>query len=243
MSAPGTALLDAGRLADCLRSHGLSRGAPLAITPLAGGQSNPTFVVDDGSRRFVLRKKPPGALLPSAHAIDREYRVMQALQGSEVPVPRTLCYCSDEAIVGTPFYLMEFLEGRVLLDQALPGMSANERGAVYRDMNRVIAALHAVDWGAAGLADFGRPGHYIARQVARWTRQTTESTLPVPAALRRLMDWLPANLPPEGATTLVHGDYRLDNLILHPTEPRIVGVLDWELSTLGIRWPISPITA
>ena len=221
-------------IAAYLRANMLSTSADVRVTTLAGGQSNPTFIVDDSTRRFVLRKKPAGQLVASAHAIDREYRVMQALQRSEVPVPRMLGYCEDEALLGTPFYLMEFVDGRVIVDQTLPGMEPCERSAVYADLNRVIAALHAVDCRAVGLGDFGKTGNYVSRQIARWSRQTAASTVPVAASMRTLMDWLPRHLPEEGGdTTLIHGDYRLDNVILHPTEPRILAVLDWELSTLG----------
>lgn len=220
-------------LADYLCSKGLSDSGKLTIAPLTGGQSNPTWLLDDGARRFVLRKKPPGPLLASAHAIDREYRVMRALQDSAVPVPKMLTYCEDDAVVGTPFFLMEFLEGRVFVDQSLPGLSTPERSAIYLDMNRVIAALHGVDFAALGLESFGKPGNYFARQIGRWSRQCVESTLPVPAAMQRLMDWLPRHIPDDDETTLVHGDYRMDNLVFHPTEPRVIGVLDWELSTLG----------
>lgn len=228
-------LADGGleRLARYLQAQGLGHGEALTLTPLAGGQSNPTFKVTAGPRHHVLRTKPPGALLASAHAIDREFRVMGALQGSEVPVPRMLAYCEDETLIGTPFYLMEFLDGRVWMDPSLPGMAPAERRAVYREMNRVIAALHRVDHGAVGLENYGRPGNYFARQIERWTRQCRASTLPLSAALQRLMDWLPAHVPSGDASTLVHGDLRLDNLIFHPAEPRVIGVLDWELSTLG----------
>ena len=220
-------------LARHLRSCSLSRSADVAVSALSGGQSNPTYLVDDGTQRFVLRKKPPGALLASAHAIDREYRVMSALEGSDVPVPRMLGYCDDTSIVGTPFYLMEFLVGRVLMDPSLPGMQPDERGAVYREMNRVVAALHRIDFRTKGLGDYGKPGRYVARQIDRWSRQCRESVLAVPPALGQLMAWLPQNVPADEETTLVHGDYRLDNLVFHPTEPRVIGVLDWELSTLG----------
>lgn len=228
-------LADGGleRLARYLQAQGLGHGEALTLTPLAGGQSNPTFKVTAGPRHHVLRTKPPGALLASAHAIDREFRVMGALQGSEVPVPRMLAYCEDETLIGTPFYLMEFLDGRVWMDPSLPGMAPAERRAVYREMNRVIAALHRVDHGAVGLENYGRPGNYFARQIERWTRQCRASTLPLSAALQRLMDWLPAHVPSGDASTLVHGDLRLDNLIFHPAEARVIGVLDWELSTLG----------
>lgn len=233
VSSPLTAQLPLEALQDYLRTQGLIDSSPLSVTVLAGGQSNPTFKVLCGSRSMVLRKKPAGVLLPSAHAVDREYRVMKALQNTDVPVPRMLAYCDDAALLGTPFYLMDFLEGRVFMEQSLPGMEPGERQAIYREMNRVIAALHAVDYRAAGLQDFGREGHYVARQITRWSRQCRESTVPMNAAMQRLMDWLPEHLPASEQTTLVHGDYRLDNLVFHPSEPRVIGVLDWELSTLG----------
>lgn len=217
-----------------LRGKGLADADALSVSVLAGGQSNPTFRIDAGkNRQYVLRKKPPGTLVASAHAIDREFRVMKALAGSGVPVPRMLDYCEDDSLIGTPFYVMEFLQGRVFMDQGLPGMDQAERLAIYREMNRVIATLHAVDYKAAGLHDYGREGNYVARQIARWTRQCKESTLPVNDSMHKLMDWLPGHLPEGDETTLVHGDYRLDNLIFHPTEARVIGVLDWELSTLG----------
>lgn len=216
-----------------LRERGLAASGDIAIKPLTGGQSNPTWRVDAGSQRMVLRKKPPGVLLKSAHAIDREYRVMKALRETDVPVPRMLDYCEDESIVGTPFFLMEFLEGRTYTDQSLPGLPAAERTAMYREMNRVIATLHGVDYEALGLGDFGRKGQYFARQIDRWTRQCSGSDIPVPAAMQRLMEWLPQHIPAGDETTLVHGDYRMDNLIFHATEPRVIGLIDWELSTLG----------
>lgn len=243
--------MNADALAAYLRAQGLGTARELRIQPLAGGQSNPTFIVDDGSRRTVLRTKPGGALLASAHAIDREYRVMRALQGSAVPVPAMLAYCDDASVIGTPFYLMDYVPGRVFVDQSLPGMAPAERAAIYDELNRVIAALHAFDWRAAGLESFGRPGHYVARQIERWSRQTAATSVPVPPALRRLMDWLPRHAPTDDdEITLVHGDFRLDNVIVHPDAPRIVAVLDWELSTLGhpvadfayhaMSWRIAP---
>lgn len=216
-----------------LKAQGLTGSEPIQLQGLSGGQSNPTYRISTGAGNWVLRKKPSGSLVPGAHAIDREYRVLKALQGSDVPVPRVLTYCEDESVVGTPFYLMEFLEGRVLVDQSLPGMTPEQRAAIYAEMNRVIIALHAVDWRAAGLEGYGKTGNYLERQIARWSRQTRESTVPVPDAMHKLMDWLPGNVPPGDETTLVHGDFRLDNLVFHPTEARIIGVLDWELSTLG----------
>jgi aminoglycoside phosphotransferase (APT) family kinase protein len=216
-----------------LLAQGLSRGEPVSVTALTGGQSNPTYVVDTPERRMVLRKKPPGTLLASAHAIDREYRVMSALRGTGVPVPEMLVYCEDAGILGTPFYLMAFVEGRVLLDQSLPDMSPGERMQTYREMGRVLAALHQVDWRGIGLEGFGKSGNYFQRQVTRWTRQCEASMLPLPTALRRLMEWLPKHIPERDQTTLLHGDYRLDNLVFHPSAPQVVAVLDWELSTLG----------
>jgi aminoglycoside phosphotransferase (APT) family kinase protein len=230
---PGTTALDITRLHRYLQEAGLANGSEPMIAPLSGGQSNPTFRLYVGTEHYVLRKKPAGATLAGAHAIDREYRVMAALRGSGVPVPRMHVYCDDASVLGTPFYIMQWLEGRVLVDQSLPGMPADERAATYAEMNRVMAALHAVDPAAVGLADYGRPGNYFARQIARWSRQSTASTLPMGDAMRRLMAWLPEHIPPGDETTLVHGDYRLDNLIFHPTEPTVIGVLDWELSTLG----------
>jgi len=228
-----TAPFDAAILADWMHAKGFLDRTSLAVKPLTGGQSNPTFLLTSGAQQFVLRKKPPGVLLPSAHAVDREYRVMQALQGSAVPVPKLYAYSDDLNIVGTPFYLMEFLNGRVIVDQSLPGLSPAERTAIYQDMNRVISALHKVDINAVGLETFGRAGNYFGRQIARWSRQYQEARSEDISALEALIEWLPANIPEGDQTTIVHGDYRLDNLVLHPTEPRAIGLLDWELATLG----------
>ena len=209
-------------------------GAPalLAIESIPGGQSNPTFFLTYGERRLVLRKQPPNAL-PSAHAIDREYRVMAALAGSAVPVPEMVLYCDDRAVIGTPFYLMERIEGRVFNDPSLPGVSPADRRAMYLAMADTLAALHAVDWAACGLADFGRPGNFFERQVGRWTRQWQLAAGAPSADIDFLLDWLPRNIPASDVTTIAHGDFRIGNLIYHPSEPRVVGVLDWELSTLG----------
>ena len=216
-----------------LKDQGLTTGEPVQIGVLAGGQSNPTYRVQAGGRDLVLRKQPLGQLVAGAHAIDREYRVMQALAGSQVPVPAMRAYCDDASLLGTPFYLMDFVPGRMLMDPALPGMAPTEREAHYREMARVIAALHAVDVEAVGLTTYGKPGNYVARQITRWSRQTRELTVPISPAMEQLMDWLPHHVPQAEETTLVHGDYRLDNLLWHPTEPRVLAVLDWELSTLG----------
>ena len=227
------AAFDAAILADWMHVKGFLDRASLSVKPLTGGQSNPTFLLTSGAQQFVLRKKPPGVLLPSAHAVDREYRVMQALQDSEVPVPKLYAYSDDLNIVGTPFYLMEFLNGRVIVDQSLPGLSPAERTAIYQDMNRVMSALHQVDINAVGLETFGRAGNYFGRQIARWSRQYQEARSEDIPALEALIEGLPANIPEGDQTTIVHGDYRLDNLVLHPTEPRAIGLLDWELATLG----------
>lgn len=224
---------DTGRLADYLRAQGHDVDGGLTASEITGGQSNPTYRLDVGSHRYVLRRKPDGVLLPSAHAIEREYRVMRALAGTGVPVPRVHLLCEDTTVVGTPFYLMDFVEGRVFWDASLPGLEPRERAALYDELNRVIAALHQVDVAAVGLSDFGRPGRYLERQIERWTRQYRASETERIDAMERLIEWLPAHVPAADETSLVHGDYRIDNVIFHPTEPRILGVLDWELSTLG----------
>ncbi|MGN6453280.1 MAG: phosphotransferase family protein [Steroidobacteraceae bacterium] len=204
------------------------------IEQFRGGQSNPTFLLTgaDGTR-YVLRKKPAGALLPSAHAVDREFRVIHALHGSDVPVARPLCLCTDEAVIGTMFYLMEYASGRNFWDATLPGMTAAERAALYEEMNRVMAALHALDYAALGLSDFGKPGNYFARQIARWGGQYRASETERIEAMEKLLAWLPANIPAHDETVLVHGDYRLDNLIFDPHASSMRAVVDWELSTLG----------
>jgi aminoglycoside phosphotransferase (APT) family kinase protein len=206
---------------------------PLTVRQFGGGQSNPTYLLEAGGRRFVLRKKPAGVLLPSAHAIEREYRVMAALQGSDVPVPPALCLCEDATVIGTSFFVMGHVAGRILWDPALPGFSREDRVALYDDMNRVVAALHRVDPAAVGLAGYGKPGDYLARQIVRWTHQYRASETRPIEAMDRLMDWLPRHVPAAAGSGLVHGDLRLDNMIVHPTEPRVLALLDWELSTLG----------
>ncbi|HJV95471.1 MAG TPA: phosphotransferase family protein, partial [Albitalea sp.] len=212
---------------------------PLTVEQFKGGQSNPTYKLITPSASYVMRSKPgPAAkLLPSAHAIDREFSVMRALHGTDVPVPRMHLLCEDEAIIGRAFYVMEFVQGRVLWDQALPGFDKPGRAALYDEMNRVIAALHRVDVNAVGLAGYGKPGNYFERQIGRWSKQYVASITEPIEAMDRLMEWLPAHMPAsardEREVSIVHGDFRLDNLVFHPSEPRVLAVLDWELSTIG----------
>ena len=206
---------------------------PIQVEQFRGGQSNPTFRLAAGGRHYVLRRKPAGKLLPSAHAVDREYRVMTALAATDVPVPKTYCLCEDEAVIGSAFFVMDFVDGRVFWDGLLTGRTNAERAGVYDEMNRVIAALHKVDYAAIGLGDYGKPGNYFARQIGRWSKQYQASETEKIEAMDRLIEWLPANIPPEEETTIVHGDFRIDNMIFHPTETRVLAVLDWELSTLG----------
>jgi aminoglycoside phosphotransferase (APT) family kinase protein len=221
------------RLESWMRDHIDGFRGPLAAERFEGGQSNPTYRLVSAAGSFVLRRKPQGQLLPSAHQVDREYRVMRALAATAVPVPRVYALCEDDAVIGSAFYVMEFLAGRIFWDPRLPGLAASERQAMFQSMNAVIAALHSVDYDAVGLVEFGRPGNYMARQIARWSRQYQASETDKQPAMDRLIEWLPRHLPPEGEARIVHGDYRIDNLIFHPTEPRVIGVLDWELSTIG----------
>jgi len=225
--------IDIARLADFIREHVEPFSGALVARRIEGGQSNPTYVVDAGPRRYVLRRKPSGQLLPSAHAVDREFHVMQALGPTAVPVPRARALCEDPRVLGSSFYLMDFVEGRIFGDQTLPGISPAERRALYLELNRVLATLHAVDWRARGLQDFGREGNYVARQIERWTRQYRAAETQRLPAMENLIAWLSERVPEQQTTSIVHGDYRLDNVIFHPTEPRIVAVLDWELATLG----------
>lgn len=206
---------------------------PMRLEPISGGQSNPTFFVSFDNRSMVLRKKPDGVVLPSAHAVDREYRVMQALAASGVPVPEMLLYHEATDVVGTPFFVMQRLQGRVFPAYALPELAPAQRRAVYLEMAQTMARLHRVDWAAIGLSDYGRPGGYFNRQIARWTRQWQMSKTAENADVERLIAWLPAHIADEGETRISHGDFRLGNLMFDPVEAKVVGVLDWELSTLG----------
>ena len=236
-------------LSQYLKNLGLARG-PIELSQLTGGQSNPTYKISVGNVHYVLRKKPGGVLLPSAHAVDREYRVMKALASTDVPVPQMLAYCEDESIIGTAFFIMEYLDGRVFADQSLPGLTASERQQIYEQMNHTISAIHGLDYVSLGLETFGKPGNYFARQITRWSRQVREANIAIPNSLIKLMDWLPEHIPSEDEASLIHGDFRMDNLIFHKTDLSIIGVLDWELSTIGnpladfayqcMAWRIAP---
>lgn len=224
---------DEARLVAYLHGHLPDCRGEIAVRQFQGGQSNPTFLIESSDRRWVLRKKPPGKLLPSAHMIEREYRVIRALAGTGVPVPAARLLCEDAGVIGTPFFVMDYVAGRVFTDPTLPDLAPAERGGVYGAMAETLARLHGVDWQAAGLADYGRPENYVARQIARWSKQYEASKTEDIPAMDRLIEWLPGHIPANEETTLAHGDYRLGNLIFDPAEPRVVAVLDWELSTLG----------
>lgn len=224
---------DLERLRRYLASQMAGWDGALECAQFRGGQSNPTYLLSTQGAQYVLRRRPAGVLLPQAHAIDREFRVTEALQASAVPVAQPLLYCDDVDVIGSAFYLVEYVAGRVFWDPALPGLSAVERGAVYDEANRVIAALHCLDPAALGLADFGRPGNYFERQIARWSQQYRASQTSPIAAMEQLMEWLPRHVPGDAECRVVHGDFRLDNMIFDPVEPRVLAVLDWELSTLG----------
>ncbi len=232
-------LFDVTALAAWLSVHLDGFAGPLTVEMFKGGQSNPTYKLLTPACSYVMRAKPgPVAkLLPSAHAVEREFAVMRGLYGTGVPVAEMYCLCEDESVIGRAFYVMEFVQGRVLWDQSLPGMSNAERGAIYDEMNRVIAALHKVDFQRRGLSGFGKPGNYFERQIGRWSKQYVASITQPISEMDQLMAWLPAHIPAsardESKTRIVHGDYRLDNLMFHATEPRVLAVLDWELSTLG----------
>jgi aminoglycoside phosphotransferase (APT) family kinase protein len=225
--------LPLGQLGRWMRDHVAGFRGPLAAERFEGGQSNPTYKLVASTGTYVLRRKPFGHLLPSAHAVDREYRVMRALTETVVPVPRMYALCEDDAIIGSAFYVMEFLDGRVFWDQRLPGIAPADRRTMFNSMNAVIAALHSVDHIAVGLEGFGRPGNYMARQIGRWSKQYQASEIEPQPAMDALIEWLPRHLPREAAPRVVHGDYRMDNLVFHKTEPKVIGVLDWELSTIG----------
>lgn len=224
---------DERRLEAYLSAHVEDFKGPITVAEFKGGQSNPTYRIAAASGNYVLRRKPPGKLLKSAHAVDREFRVISALYAAGFPVPRPYVLCEDDEIIGTAFYVMDCVEGRIFWELDLPGVGREERSAIYDNVNDTIAALHQTDFSAVGLDDFGVPGNYFERQISRWTRQYRASETARIVAMDKLIDWLPGNIPADDSTSIVHGDYRLDNMIIHPTEPRVIAVLDWELSTIG----------
>ncbi len=224
---------DVAALEAYMNTHVPGFAGPIAVEEFKGGQSNPTYKLITPGHAYVLRRKPPGKLLKSAHAVDREYRVVSALQGTGVPVARTHALSEDESIIGTAFYIMDFVSGRIFWEAALPDMAAADRARIYDAMNDTIARLHQVDYESVGLGDYGRAGGYISRQVTRWSRQYEASKTEDIPAMDKLIAWLPDNIPTDEETTIVHGDYRIDNLIFHESEPRVLAILDWELSTLG----------
>jgi len=229
----GALAIDTARLEAFLAARLPDFAGPLSVRQFKGGQSNPTYLLETPARRYVLRRKPSGKLLPSAHAVDREFRVTSALYARGFPVAAPVLYCDDAGIAGTPFYLMDHVEGRVIWEPHMPDAQPAERAAVYDAMNATLARLHSFDPAALGLGDFGRGDNYVARQVERWSKQYRASETDAIAEMERLIGWLPSHLPPGAPVRIVHGDYRLDNIILAPSEPTVRAVLDWELSTLG----------
>lgn len=224
---------DEARLEAYMASHVESFRGPLKVCQFKGGQSNPTYLLEAGSGNYVLRRKPPGQLLKSAHAVDREYRIISALYGADFPVPRPCVLCEDDEVIGTMFFIMEYVDGRIFWNLDLPGASPAEREALYDNVNATIARLHSFDYESLGLSDYGKPGNYFARQISRWSGQYRASETATIDTMDRLIDWLPQNIPDDESAAIVHGDFRLDNMIVHPTEPRVIAVLDWELSTIG----------
>ena len=242
MTKPGEAVLvpvlsnhrfDEAALARYLSKELPGFRGPMTVRQFQGGQSNPTFHLATPGHEYVLRKKPSGNLLASAHAVDREFAVQRALAESGVPVPKVHLLCTDESVIGQMFYVMDHLDGRIFTDRLMPGSSPAERAAIYDDMNRVLAALHGLDFRALGLSDFGRPEGYVARQIARWSKQYAAAKINDLPAMDRLIEWLRRHAPAEDESAISHGDFRLGNLMIHPTEPRVIAVLDWELATIG----------
>ncbi|WP_025898126.1 phosphotransferase family protein [Sneathiella glossodoripedis] len=233
MEVQETHKLDETALKNYLEKNIEGFSGPLEVRQFKGGQSNPSYFLITPHKKYVLRKKPPGKLLPSAHAVDREYKVLSGLSGSGVPVPKTWCLCEDETVIGTMFYVMDFVDGDIEWDPALPHFTNDQRAAAFDSMNASIARLHQVDYKAAGLEDFGKPTDYLARQINRWTKQYKASETETIPEMNKLMEWLPKNIPAGDETSIVHGDYRLDNTIIDRDTKKVIAILDWELSTLG----------
>lgn len=231
--AAGALQIDAARLEDYLKTNVPGFTGPLRAKQFKGGQSNPTYLLETPARKYVLRRKPPGKLLPSAHAVDREFRAISALSAQGFPVARPVIYVADESVAGTAFYVMSFVPGRVFWNPEMPGSHPSERTAVYDAMNETLSRLHSFDPDKIGLGDFGRGENYVARQVDRWSKQYRSSETQTIDEMERLIEWLPRHIPPAGSVRMVHGDYRLDNMILDASAPKVLAVLDWELSTLG----------
>jgi aminoglycoside phosphotransferase (APT) family kinase protein len=231
---------DPARLEAYLAREAPNFAGPLQVSQFKGGQSNPTYLLETPMRKYVLRRKPPGKLLPSAHAVDREFRVIRALHAKRFPVAEPVLYCADESVTGTSFYVMGFVQGRVFWNPEMPGSNPRERAAIYDVMVATLARLHCYDPASLGLSDFGRGQNYVARQVDRWSKQYRASQTQQIDEMERLIEWLPAHIPPSGPVRLVHGDYRLDNMIFEPDSPRVMAVLDWELSTLGDALQLPP---
>ncbi len=224
---------DEAGLAGFMAKHVEGFEAPIAVKKFKGGQSNPTYLLTTPNKKYVLRRKPPGKLLPSAHAVEREYKVITALGAQGFPAPKTYALCEDPDIIGTPFFIMDFVEGRIFWDSSLPEVARKERAPLYFALVDTLADLHLVDYRAAGLDDFGKPGNYFERQIGRWSKQYVAAETEKIKEMNALIDWLPTAIPNDNAVSIVHGDFRFDNAIMHPTEPRTLAVLDWELSTLG----------
>ena len=237
---PDALQFDQARVGDYLQAHVEGFRGPFTVTQFRGGQSNPTYLIDAASGRYVMRRKPPGQLLPSAHAVDREYRVIKALHEAGFPVPRAYCLCEDESLAGTIFYVMGYVEGRVIWDGSMPGETPANRRAMFESWGDTLADLHNLDYVALELEDFGRPGNYFARQISRWSKQFKASQTQNAEKMDRLIEWLPEHIPQEDSVSLVHGDLSLHNVMFHPTEPRVVAVLDWEISTIG--HPLADLT-
>ena len=224
---------DEAALDTYMRAHVTGYAGPLDVQKFKGGQSNPTYLLTTPGKKYVLRRKPPGKLLPSAHAVEREYKVMTALGAQGFPVPKTYALCEDDSVVGTAFFIMDFIEGRIFWDASLPDVAKRDRAPLYYALIDTLADLHSIDYQKSGLGDYGKPGNYFERQIGRWSKQYEAAQTETIDEMNNLMSWLPTAIPKDDATSFVHGDYRFDNTIMHPREPKVLAVLDWELSTLG----------